>query len=226
MEPQRTQKMDSSKFGYARQNLAFSQGLLDQHRMAKMNPLGQGSLNMAKPEMPLPTRMAQETIKAPLRAAGAMVDVGRQMAGGQPLPRTELPGLGEFATPARQYLEKEQEYQGQDFGKTRAGLEAVSGGMLDAAAAGGMAKLATGVTKADALTASIPAVDTAMGSFDEEMDDETVSEIGAALGAGKLSQEELIKSRDALHEKVKNTTDINARKKFIKAFKLISKLIK
>ena len=125
--------MSYDLFKEARNALSFSQNMRDR--------LSQGMSNYAS-TWDMAGNVARETVKAPLRVGGAMVDVGRQAMGQQPLPRTEMPVLGEFATPARQYLEKEQEYQGQDFGRTRAGLEAVSGGIMDAAATGGMANLA------------------------------------------------------------------------------------
>lgn len=82
--------------------------------------------------------VAQETAKAPIRAALAPVDTVRQVMGEDPLERTELPFVGSFATPARNYLEKEREYGSTPLGRAAAFTGAVGEGVGDVAASLGL----------------------------------------------------------------------------------------
>lgn len=270
--------MSRQQFQRARRGLSFSQGLRDKIGMAAQ---GANDFFQAVPRETagMMGKMAQETAKAPLRVGGAMVDVGRQAMGQQPLPRTNIPVLGEFATPARNTYDESMQTN-DPMQLASIGLKNASAGMLDAAATGGMANLAVGaknfaqtagrhLTSAkqvltempgvskmglakntatnikdaavreagqglygkagDVAAASLPAGDALVNSLpegDEDDDDEDFEELGAALGVNKLSQEQLKESRDALHEKIKNTYKPKARMKYVKAFKLIAKLIK
>jgi len=272
--------MSYDLFKEARNALSFSQNMRDRLGQAAQ---GANSFFQAVPGQTAGfiQKTAQETAKMPLRAGGAMVDVGRQAMGQQPLPRTNIPGLGEFATPARNTYDESMQTN-DPMQLASSGVKNASMGVLDVAGSAGLANLAGGaknlaqtagrhISSAKQVMTEMPGVDKAAlvkntatnikdaavreagqglygGADDvvaaasqagevlsdsiediedgEEFDDEATAEMGAALGVNKLSQKQLAESRDALHEKIKNTRDINARKKFIKAFKLISKLIK
>lgn len=83
----------------------------------------------------------QEGAKAPLRVGGALVDVARQAAGHQPLPRTNIPGLGEFATPARNTYDEGMQTN-DPLQRASSAVRNVSMGVLDVAATAGMAQTA------------------------------------------------------------------------------------
>lgn len=92
-------------------------------------------------------QVARETAKAPLRVGGAMVDVGRQAMGQQPLPRMNIPGLGEFATPARNTYDESMQTN-DPFQLAASGIRNASSGLLDVAGTVGLASLArTATTK-------------------------------------------------------------------------------
>jgi len=124
--------MSYDLFKEARNALSFSQNMRDR--------LSQGMSNYAS-TWDMAGNVARETVKAPLRVGGAMVDVGRQAMGQQPLPRTNIPGLGEFATPARNTYDESMQTN-DPMQLASIGLKNASGGIMDAAATGGMANLA------------------------------------------------------------------------------------
>jgi hypothetical protein len=124
--------MSYDLFKEARNALSSSQNMRDK--------LSQGMSNYAS-TWDMSKNVLQETAKAPLRVGGAMVDVGRQAMGQQPLPRTNIPGLGEFATPARNTYDESMQTN-DPMQLASIGLKNASGGILDAAATGGMANLA------------------------------------------------------------------------------------
>lgn len=273
--------MSRELFNTARGSLSFSQSLRD-----RVTGAAKGASNFFQ-AVPGATagmmgKMAQETAKMPLRAGGAMIDVGRQAMGQQPLPRTNIPGLGEFATPARNTYDESMKTN-DPMQLAASGIKNASMGILDAAGTGGMANLAVGaknmagtvgrhITSAKQILTEMPNVPKGElakrtlintkdavaheagqglygkagdvmaatsqagevlsdaipeGDDEEEFDEETVGALGAALGTNKVSQEALKQERDRLQNVIMHTWDKpKVRSRAMKAFKLISKLIK